>query len=190
MPPKAKINKDMIIAAGLALVRNEGAEALNVRALAARLGCSTQPVMYHYETVNALRADIYAAADAMHTQYIMRFDADAQNPLLSIGLRYIRFANEEKHLFRFLFQSDRFCSKSITELLIDESAAPMTEALCAQSGLSGAQAAEVFATLFICVHGAASLLANNSLDYEEAFFVRLLEHTLAGAIKATQRGSL
>ena len=105
MPPKARITKQMIIEAGLKTVRTEGADALNVRRAAAELGCSTQPVMYHYRTVSELKDDVYAAADKLHTEYIMTPDENAKNPMLSIGLRYIRFAHEEKHLFRFLFQS-------------------------------------------------------------------------------------
>ena len=52
MPPKAKITRDMIIEAGIKVVREKGAESLNVRQVAAVLGCSTQPVMYHFSTVS------------------------------------------------------------------------------------------------------------------------------------------
>ena len=66
MPPKARITKEMIIEAGLGIVRTEGEDALNVRRVAAELNCSTQPVMYHYKTVEELRSDVYAAADWNH----------------------------------------------------------------------------------------------------------------------------
>lgn len=46
MPPKAKITKEMIVDAGVELVRESGIEHVNARAVAERLGCSTQPVMY------------------------------------------------------------------------------------------------------------------------------------------------
>ncbi|MBO4915855.1 MAG: TetR/AcrR family transcriptional regulator [Oscillospiraceae bacterium] len=187
MPPKAKISKEMIVAAGLELVRSEGADALSVRAVAARLGCSTQPVMYHYDTVSSLRADIYAAADELHTHYITQPGENGKYPMHSIGLRYIRFADEEKNLFRFLFQSGYFNSKSIRELLEADELEPVIRALCAQTGLAADQAREVFGTLFICVHGAASLLANNSMEFDEAYFSRLLENTLTGAVGALKR---
>ena len=35
----------------------------------------------------------------------MTIPEDAAEPMLEIGLNYIRFAIEEPHLFRFLFQS-------------------------------------------------------------------------------------
>ena len=55
MPPKARITQDMILDAAFELVRAEGQEALNVRTLARRLGCSTQPILYNYPTMDALK---------------------------------------------------------------------------------------------------------------------------------------
>lgn len=181
MPPKAKISREMIVEAGLGIVREEGLQSLNVRRIAAALHCSTQPVMYHYSTVSALKADVYAAADALHTAFITEPDDAADNPLLSIGLRYLRFAAEEKHLFRFLFQSNQFQNTPLRELIEEGGGNPVIQPLCACTGLDEAQAKEVFATLFLCVHGAASLIANNSLAFDAAYFTNLLERALNGA---------
>lgn len=43
MPPKVKVTKEEIIAAALEILRQKGMEAVNARAVAAALGCSTQP---------------------------------------------------------------------------------------------------------------------------------------------------
>ena len=182
MPPKARITKEMIIEAGLSIVRKEGADALNVRRVAAELDCSTQPVMYHYKTVEKLKADVYAAADVFHTEFIMTPDENAGNPALSIGLRYIRFSNEQKHLFRFLFQSGKFRSTDLRELISSDELSPMIQAVCGQTGLSEMQAKEAFETLFVCVHGAASMLANNDMEFDEAYYVRMLRNIFFGII--------
>ena len=34
-----------------------------------------------------------------------------ENPMLALGLNYVRFGQEEKNLFRFLFQTDKFGGK-------------------------------------------------------------------------------
>ena len=44
MPPKVKTTREDIVSTALSLVRARGAGALNARAVAAALGCSTQPV--------------------------------------------------------------------------------------------------------------------------------------------------
>lgn len=187
MPPKAKITKNMVIAAGFDIVRSDGQESLNVRSLAAKLECSTQPVMYHYKTVDELKSDIYAVADGFHTEYIMRPSSDT-NPLLSIGLNYIKFAHEEKHLFRFLFQSDKFRNVGFGELINGDDTAFLLEPLVQQTELTLDQAKTVFEALFICAHGYASLLANNSMEYNEEHCAELLTNTFMGIIGTIKRG--
>ncbi|MCH5193577.1 MAG: TetR/AcrR family transcriptional regulator [Oscillospiraceae bacterium] len=188
MPPKAKITKEMVINAGFDIVRKEGQENLNVRRIAAELGCSTQPIMYHYKTVDELKADIYAAADGFHTEYIMKPDKKADNPMLSIGLNYIRFAHDEKFLFRFLFQSDKLQSANFRDLLEGEEKDFLLQPLSQQTGLTQEQARTAFEALFICAHGLASLLANNSMEYDEEHCARLLTGTFMGIVGAIMKG--
>lgn len=184
MPPKAKITKDMIIEAGVKIVRANGADSLNVRRVAAALSCSTQPVMYHFKTVKELKAAVYEASDKLHTEYIMTPDPNAENPFLSIGLRYIQFAEDEKRLFRFLFQSDSFQNISFTDLMNADDLLPVTATLCKAANLSKTQARNAFETMFICVHGIASLIANNSINYDKTHFEKILRTAFNGAITA------
>ncbi|MBR1423567.1 MAG: TetR/AcrR family transcriptional regulator [Ruminococcus sp.] len=182
MPPKPKITKDMIIEAGFDIVRKEGEQSLNVRRVAAELGCSTQPVMYHFSTVNELKSAVYEYADNFHTEYILTPDDSIEDKFLSIGIKYIRFAFENKHLFRFIFQSDHFQNMGLRDLIYSDYSLPVINPLCEKTRLSENQARDVFGSLFICAHGAADLLANNSLEYDEEYFKRLLKNTLNGLV--------
>ena len=184
MPPKSKVNLTAIVKAGFELVRREGAEALNARSIAAELGCSTQPVMYHFSTMAALRDAIYRSADDWHSQYLMVPEPNA-DPLLSIGLRYIRFGAEERHLFRFLFQSDKYAHMDIRQLLAeyDEALTPIYTVLQAEAGCSPGQCRVIFAQLFITAHGLASLLANNAMNYDPVFCSKILNAAFEGAMK-------
>lgn len=183
MPPKAKITMDMIVKAGVEIVRTEGAECLNVRRTASALSCSTQPIMYHFKTVNDLKAAVYEAADKLHTEYIMTPDPDADTPFLSTGLRYIRFAKDEKYLFRFLFQSDKFQNVSFTDILSIDELLPIMAPMGEIADIPKEQIRLAFETMFICVHGIASLIANNSINYDKEHFkemlVRLFNSTVA-----------
>ncbi|MCM1428136.1 MAG: TetR family transcriptional regulator, partial [Eubacterium sp.] len=105
MPPKAKISKEMVIDAAFEVARAEGAENVNARTVAQKLGCSTQPVMYHFATIEELKRAAYEKADAYHTEYLMNIREKQESVMLGIGINYIRFAVEEPNLFRFLFQS-------------------------------------------------------------------------------------
>ena len=55
MPPRAKITKEMVIDAAFEVAREAGAENINARTVAKKLNCSTQPVMYHFATIEELK---------------------------------------------------------------------------------------------------------------------------------------
>ena len=60
MPPKAKVTKGDLVRTAAEIIREEGEEALNARAVAAKLGVSTQPVFSNYKTMQELREDVTA----------------------------------------------------------------------------------------------------------------------------------
>lgn len=182
MPPKVRITKEMMVNAGIALVREKGPEGLSVRNIASQLGCSTQPIMYQYASMDELRQEIYETVDAAHSQYLMQLDPNCENPLLEIGMRYIRYSVQERNLFRFLFQSDRFPSPSLQSMMDSEGLRPIFDAFQTVAGLTEEQSKQAFAALFISAHGIASMLANNSLQYEEEFFSGILMNVFYGVI--------
>ncbi len=72
---------------------------------------------------------IYKKADEYHTHYIMNTETDDGNPMLAIGMNYIRFAIKETNLFRFLFQSNEFSGVSMLDLLETEELLPLLTVL-------------------------------------------------------------
>ena len=95
MPPKPKITRDMVIDAAFEVARKTGAENINARTVSKKLNCSTQPVMYHFATIENLRKAAYKKADEYHTEYLMNIPETQEDIMLGIGLNYIRFAIEE-----------------------------------------------------------------------------------------------
>lgn len=184
MPPQARITKEMAVEAAFALARERGIACVNARAVAQRLGCSTQPVMYHFKTIEALKKAVYQKADAYHTACIMA--PQGENPLLAVGLDYIRFAQTEKHLFQLLFQSNEFANKSLSELIGAEETAPILSAVSEMAGVPPQQAQRIFQALFLFVHGYASMLANNAMHYDEETISADLESILIGMIYAAK----
>ena len=186
MPAKAKVTKEMIVDAAFAVAREAGAEKINARTVSARLHCSTQPVMYHFATIEALKRAAYAKADQYHSDYLMDLNRPPTGMLLGIGMNYIRFAIEEPHLFRFLFQSDFFSGSTLLELINAPELAPVLSAMQAALQLKMEQTKQVFLTVFLFAHGYASIIANNSLKYDEALVHSHLEQAYRGTILAAQ----
>ena len=179
MPPKVKVTKQMILDAAFQIVRFEGCEGLSARRIAEALACSTQPILYQYRTVNEIRAEVYRVADEYHSSFILPKENE-KNPFLAIGLNYVRFGYEEKNLFRFLFQSNQFEGQNLSSLITDPSAVPLINILTEAVGCTTKMARELFVTFFVAVHGYASLLANNAMEYHEAECKIILKHLFNG----------
>ena len=101
------------------------------------------------------------------------------NPLLNIGLQYIKFANEEKNLFKFLFQSNKFSNFNFKDLIDNNESdiQSIFDVVQKETNLSSNQIKEMFTILFITAHGIASLLANNSMKYNEEECKKILNNT-------------
>lgn len=186
MPPKAKVTKEMVVDAAVEVARRHGAHNINARTVASELGCSTQPVMYCFSTIDELKRAAYAKADALHTAFLMREDPNV-NPLLAIGLNYIRFAKEEPLLFRFLFQSDYAEKNGLLEVIGAPDVAPVRDAMQQESGLDETQAKEIFLLVALFAHGCASLVANGAIEYDENLMAANLERSFVGAVAAVSR---
>lgn len=186
MPPKAKITKEMIIEAAFEIARTEGAENINARTIAGKLGCSTQPVLYHFAKIEDIKKAVYEKADAYHSDYLTYVDESCDNPMLEIGLRYIRFAVEEKRLFRFLFQSNEFSDKSLMDLISGEELEPVLAMMQQAMEAGREEVKQIFLFLFLFAHGYASMFANNTMEYDEAVIALHLEKAFAGAVCASE----
>ena len=186
MPAKTKVTKEMIIDAAFAIARKEGAENINARTVSERLHCSTQPVMYHFATIEELKRTVYAKADLYHSEYLMNMKKPPKGAALGIGMNYIRFAIEEPHLFRFLFQSDFFNGSTLLELIDAEELIPVLSAMQSALGVGIEQTKKIFLNVFMFAHGYASIIANNSLKYDEELINSHLDRAYRGAILAAQ----
>lgn len=186
--PKAKITKDMVADAAFEIARTAGAENVNARTVSERLGCSTQPVMYHFARIEELKRAVYTKADRFHTAYLMNIENPREGILLGIGLNYIRFAIKEPNLFRFLFQSGFAVENSLLEMIDSEELKPVLNAMQGAMEMTMEQVKEVFLTIAMFAHGYASIIANNSLEYDEKLVAKHLERTYRGAVLAVQNG--
>lgn len=186
MPPKPKITKEMIVDAAFEIARKTGAENINARSVSKELNCSTQPVMYHFATIEELKRAAYAKADNYHTEYLMKIEKPQRGVILGIGLNYIRFAIEEPHLFRFLFQSGFVTENNFLQMIDSEELLPVLSAMQKAIDMSIEQTKKVFLTISLFAHGYASIIANNSLEYDEKLIKTHLEQAYRGAILAAE----
>lgn len=188
MPPKARIKQEDIVSAALSIVRTKGADALNARAVAGVLGTSTQPIFSHYKTMETLKGDVIVAANGLYQEYLRKDMEAGEYPVYKAsGIAYIRFAREERELFKLLFMRDR-SGEVITE--DHEEIRPILEIIKKNMGLTEQDAFQFHLEMWIYVHGIATMMATSYLELEWDFISELLTNAFAGLGKRYRERSV
>jgi len=181
MPPKARITKADIVEAALELVRQNGEQAINARSIASALNCSTQPVFSNFTSMEELRAAVKDAANALYQSYLDTDMASGEYPpYKASGRAYIRFAQEERELFKLLFMCDR-SNKKIDE--DRETIRPLMELIQENLGFSEDEAFMFHMEMWIYVHGIATMIATSYLNWDDEYISRLLSDAYMGMKK-------
>ncbi len=187
MPPSVKITKEDIIETAVDIIKTEGESALNARSIAKRLGCSTQPVFSNFSNMQDLRCAVINYADSLY-QGFLDYDMHKGDypPYKASGMAYIRFAREEKELFKLLFMRDRQ-----GEIIAEdrESIRPMLNIIMQNLGLDEDRAYMLHLELWIYVHGIAVMIATNYLDWNIEFISNALTDAYRGLITRYTEGA-
>ncbi len=180
MPAIAKVTKEMIIDAAFEIAKEMGAENINARTVSQKLGCSTQPVLYHFKTIEDVRIAAHRKAGEFHINYVTNLSGKYERPMLEVGMRHIQFAVEEKNLFRFLFHSNYYTGVSLSDWFTGGIFDSLFPILKRQAKVDERQAYSIFSQIFLVTHGIASLLANNAMVYDEAYCINTLSNAYFG----------
>lgn len=159
MPAKKQITKEMILSTALEMLRLGGMEAVNVKALAKQLNCSTQPIYLSFDNMDALRAELSSLAV---DTFLKKMECDGGTANL-YGMAYIKFAHEEKALFRYLFMRQNAFSELREALapIIDGSISQIME----QYHIEQEEAHHFHDQLWVHTHGIASMIATDFCDW-------------------------
>ncbi len=183
MPPRMKVTKTEIIDSALTLVRKGGMEGLNARNIAAALGCSTQPIFSNFTSMEELYGAVLKGAYDLYFAYLQREEGSGKYPQYkSFGMGYIRFAKEERELFKLLFMQDRK-GKSMPTGDFDAS----VDMIMGANGISKEKATLIHLEMWTCVHGIASMIATSFWDLEESLISEMITDVYQG-IRARHLG--
>lgn len=179
MPRGFLFTRSEIVDCALALVREEGMDALTARGLAARLGTSSKPVFGLFRNMEEVQSEVVRAAGALLSERMRAEMASGQYPpYKASGMAYVRFAREERELFRLLFMRDR--SGETDEDNSREQLRPLIEVICKNTGLSEERAYLLHLEMWVYVHGAATMLATSYLDWDMELVSRTMTDVYEG----------
>ncbi len=177
MPPKVKITKKDITEIALELVRKSGESAINARSIASALGCSTQPVFSNFATMDELKGAVVTAAYECYLGFLEREVASGKYPQYkSFGMAYIRFAKEERELFKLLFMCDRKGGNLTPTADFEESVRLIMNA----NGISREKAELMHLECWTCVHGIATMLATSFLELDSELISKMVTDVYTG----------
>lgn len=179
MPAKKQVTKAMILEAALGVLMEHGAHAVNVKSIAARLHCSTQPIYLSFENMDALRRELIPAAVDKFVERMQQ--ACGTQPVHLYGIEYVRFAGQQPELFRFLFMRPQAFAEMKPVLLpiIDRS----IDELMQQCHIGRDAADELHDQLWMHAHGIASMTATNYCNWDMDKARRMLERCQKALIR-------
>ncbi len=163
MPPKCKFTRDEVTSAALNLTRRAGPEGLTARALAEELGASVKPIFGLFKNMEEVQGAVVSAAQELYLSFLAQdMAAGKYPPYKASGMGYIRFAREEKELFKLLFMCDRRGEPPEPGREMDV----IIPLIMKNTGLTRERAELFHLELWIFVHGIASMIATSYLDWE------------------------
>ena len=177
MPPKVKITRKDIIKASIELIRKNGAGAINARSVAAAIGCSTQPIFSNFASMEDLEESVIASAHECYLGFIENEVGGEKYPRYkAFGMAYIRFAKEEKELFKLLFMRDR----SGKETTPTDDYTKSVEMIMKSNSLSQKDAELFHLEMWATVHGIASMSATAFCELPTELISDILSDVYSG----------
>ncbi len=178
MPPKFLFSREEITKAALDITRKHGLSGLTARSLAAELGCSVKPIFGLFKNMEEVQQEVLTAAYTLYQNYL-KTDMEGGNypPYKASGMAYIRFAREEKELFKLLFMRDRSTEK------IEENrdaVKPLLTLIQKNMGLSEEDAYLFHLEMWLYVHGIATMIATSYLNWDTDFISKVITDAYIG----------
>ena len=98
MARKTLISKEVILQTALQMLIEEGYSSINIKTLSQKIGCSTQPLVWHFENMDGLRKALVEYALNYANDKMMPKEDSNVMPFEQVGNAYIKLALYEPNL--------------------------------------------------------------------------------------------
>ena len=184
--PTQKITREMIVEAAFELAREQGMEAVQVKAVAAALGCSVQPVYGYCGSMEGLKELVTERAGRELREYV-EARLDPADRFASLGRAYAAFAKEEPHLYRLWFLRPRPQAASLGAIFEAEGDPAVPGLLAQQLGISREKATALYFQMMIFNAGISFMLTALGENTDAAEVQRLQNSALAAFSAAARQ---
>lgn len=188
MARKTTISKEIILESALKMLIRDGYQSINIKTLAAEIGCSTQPIAWHFENMEGLRKELAVYAKEYALKKASSPADNAVDAFEQMGRAYIDMAIDESNLFRFLYLGENPISRPYTlNDLNTKAEIAMAEHIAEETGMTVEQAVRCIRNTVIYSHGLAVMLATGVFRADENEVMSMIKHA-SESFAASEKG--
>lgn len=178
MPSSPKIPKNKILETALRLLIRDGYASLNIKTLAKELGCSTQPVSWHFGNMEGLRKELADYALSYANKKMQPHTDNAFVAFTEIGSAYVNIAFEEPNLFRFLFLdgSSGYCVGGMEAICESSENKDLIKNISELFDISKNNTAEYIENTTIYSHGILSLVVSGVIKSSKSQVLQMIDN--------------
>lgn len=179
MPSSPKIKREDMLQAALEIVIENGYAALNIKAVAGRLGCSTAPISWQFGGMDGLREELIPFAEQYVERTYYSVDDNEVATFEQRGKGTVDMALEKPNLFRFLYMGDRKQLLSTGFELQNNNQDGNSEfsKMAAVLGISLEQALDFAMTMMVYTQGMGTLVASRIVTDTKENMYHMLHNT-------------
>lgn len=179
MPSSPKIKKEDMLQAALEIIIQDGYAALNIKAVAKKLECSTAPISWQFGGMDGLRQELIPFAEQYVEDTYYRLNENEFATFEQRGKGTVDLALEKPYLFRFLYMGERSQLLSTGfELQTDNpDDANVYQKMAQLLGITSKQVMDFAMTMMVYTQGIGTLIASGIVKDTKENMYRMLHDT-------------
>lgn len=177
MARKTQISKEVILQTALQMLIEDGYSAINIKTLSQKIGCSTQPLVWHFENMDGLRKALAEYALNYANEKMTPKEDSAVMPFEQVGNAYIKMALYEPNLFKFVFLNGSDCYPQCGVDMLSTGNEEIVKGISAGFGIPEEKAGEYLQNTLIYTHGVATFVATGMIRSSEAEIMNMINDT-------------
>lgn len=181
MPPTVRFTRDAVLHAACQLMRREGMEALNARAIAKELGGSTQPIFRLFTNMEDLHRELILYVARQFQAHAEADMAQSDSPYIQLCTTYLLYGRDEPELFKLLFMRDRV---SEGQYSVQTNFDLVFNIIKKETPLDDETALRFFERTWLFIHGLAVCIATKYIPcQDERYLISMVKEAYNAAVK-------
>jgi len=181
MPPTVRFTRDAVLHAACQLMRREGMEALNARAIAKELGGSTQPIFRLFTNMEDLHRELILYVARQFQAHAEADMAQSDSPYIQLCTTYLLYGRDEPELFKLQFMRDRVSEGQYSDQTNFDL---VFNIIKKETPLDDETALRFFERTWLFIHGLAVCIATKYIPcQDERYLISMVKEAYNAAVK-------